>query len=137
MRKFQVTVNGNIYEVEVEEVGASASTSAPVARTSAVQAPSTPAAAPKAAPTAPVSAPAAAPASGSVGSTLLEAPMIGKIVGVKVTAGQTVKAGDVIAILEAMKMENELVAPKEGTVVSVNVTVGQQVDAGDLIASLN
>lgn len=124
MRKFQVTVNGNTYEVEVAEVGAGAGVVTPV-----VSAPV--AAAPVAA------APAAAAPAGAVGSTMLEAPMIGKIVGVKVAVGQTVKSGDVIAVLEAMKMENELVAPKAGTIVSVNVTVGQQVDAGDLIASLN
>lgn len=120
MKKFQVTVNGNTYEVEVAEVGAGVST--PV-----VAAPVT---------SAPVVA-AAPVASGAVGSTLLEAPMQGKIVAVKVTAGQEIKEGDVVAVLEAMKMENEIVAPKSGTVVSVGVATGQTVEAGDLIASLN
>jgi len=120
MKKFQVTVNGNTYEVEVAEVGVGESTpvvaSAPVA-------------------SAPV---AAAPiVNNTVGSTLLEAPMQGKIVAVKVNAGQEVQKGDVVAVLEAMKMENEIVAPKSGTVVSVGVAAGQTVEAGDLIASLN
>ena len=120
MKKFQVTVNGNTYEVEVAEVGTGVSTpvvSAPVA-------------------SAPVAA-AAPAASTAVGSTLLEAPMQGKIVAVKVTAGQAIEKGDVVAVLEAMKMENEIVAPKSGTIVSVGVATGQTVEAGDLIASLN
>jgi len=128
MRKFQVTVNGNTYEVEVAEVGGASGVVTPMVATPVVAAPTVA--------SAPVAAPAA-PKAGAVGATLLEAPMIGKIVGLKVAVGQVVKAGDVIAVLEAMKMENELVAPKAGTVVSVNVTVGQQVEAGDLIASLN
>lgn len=122
MRKFQVTVNGNTYEVEVAEVGAGevVHTSAPKTNTVAAPAPA-----------------AAAPVAGAKGQHLLEAPMQGKIVAVKVNVGQDVKAGDVIAVLEAMKMENELVAPTAGKVVSVNVAVGQMVEAGDLIASLN
>lgn len=120
MKKFQVTVNGNTYEVEVAEVGAGVS--APVAAPVVTSAP--------VAAIAPV-------ASGAVGSTLLEAPMQGKIVAVKVTAGQEITKGDVVAVLEAMKMENEIVAPKSGTIVSVGVATGQTVEAGDLIASLN
>jgi biotin carboxyl carrier protein len=117
MRKFQVTVNGNTYEVEVEELQGGQS----VATTPVVAAPV--AAAPKV-------------SSSAAGSTKVEAPMQGKIVGVKVSEGQSVKEGDVIAILEAMKMENEVVAPKAGTVASVNIATGQTVEAGDLIASL-
>lgn len=124
MRKFQVTVNGNTYEVEVAEVGAGE-----VVQTSV--------AAPKAAVAAAPAAPAAAPATGTKGQHLLEAPMQGKIVSVKVTVGQDIKAGDVVAVLEAMKMENEIVAPTTGKVASVNVASGQMVEAGDLIASLN
>lgn len=121
MKKFQVTVNGNTYEVEVAEVGVGES--APVA---------------KSAPVASAPSVAAAPVvSGAVGSTLVEAPMQGKIVAVKVDAGQAIQEGDVVAVLEAMKMENEIVAPKSGTVVSVGVATGQTVEAGDLIASLN
>ncbi len=128
MRKFQVTVNGNTYEVEVEEIaGGSKVISAPV---QAVQA----APIKKAAPQKPV--PAKKP-SGSVGATKITAPMQGKIVDVKVNEGQSINEGDVVAILEAMKMENEVVAPKGGTVSSVNVSAGQSVQTGDLIVSLN
>lgn len=119
MRKFRVTVNGNTYDVDVEELqgGASASVAAPVQT-----------AAPAAA--APVS-------SGGAGAVKVEAPMQGKIVAVKVSEGQSVQEGDVVAILEAMKMENEIVASSAGVVASVNVAAGQAVEAGDLIASLN
>lgn len=125
MKKFQVTVNGNTYEVDVEEIGVG-NTSAPVAKPVTA-----PVVAPKAASVAPKVS------TGSVGSTKIDAPMQGKIVDVKVTVGSAVKPGDVIAILEAMKMENEVVAPAAGTVASVNVSAGQAVNAGDLIASLN
>ena len=116
MKKFQVTVNGNTYEVEVEELGGA---QAPVA-----QAPV--AAAPKAAAPAP-----------SAGSVKVVAPMPGKIVDVKVSVGQSVQEGEVVAILEAMKMENEVVAPSAGTVASINVTAGASVETNDVIITLN
>lgn len=122
MKTYTITVNGNVYDVTVEEGG---SGSAPVA-----SAPKK-AAAPKAAP-----AKAAAPA-GAQGSVKVNAPMPGKILGVKANAGQAVKKGDVILILEAMKMENEVVAPQDGTVASVNVAVGDMVESGDVLATLN
>lgn len=125
MRKFRITVNGNAYEVDVEELGAGAAP-APVAPLASAPVASAPV----------QSAPAAAP-SGSVGAVMLEAPMQGKIVAVKVESGQSVQEGDVVAILEAMKMENEIVAPQAGTVATVDVAAGQSVEAGDLIASLN
>ncbi len=126
MRNFQVTVNGNTYEVAVEEIG-SGQVAAPV------EAPAP--AAPKAA--APVAKKPAASAATPAGATKVTAPMQGKIVDVKVSEGQQVQAGDVLAILEAMKMENEVVAPAAGTVASVNVSAGQSVETGDLIVSLN
>ena len=104
MKNYTITVNGNVYNVTVEE-----GTTAGV-----VQAP---AAAPKAAP-----APAAAPA-GAAGAVAVTAPMPGKILGVKASAGQAVKRGQVLLILEAMKMENEIVAPQDGTVATINVAV--------------
>ena len=126
MKKYNVTVNGTLYEVEVEEVGEVAS--APVAT-----APATPAAAPKAAPKS-AAKPAAA---GAAGAVKVEAPMPGTVTKVFVKAGQAVKAGENLIAFEAMKMEQEVKAPKDGTVASVNVEVGKAVVAGDLLVSLN
>jgi biotin carboxyl carrier protein len=125
MKNYRITVNGVAYDVAVEELGAGA----------------VPAAAPVAA--APVAAPAAAPApaapvaSGAAGSVKIESPMPGKILAIKANAGQAVKKGDVVMILEAMKMENEITAPEDGTVASINVAVGDSVESGDTLASLN
>jgi len=115
MRKFQVTVNGNTYEVDVEEVSGE---KAPVAeQTTTVE--------------------AVMPATSGVGSVKVEAPMQGKIVDIKVTEGKAVEVGQVVVILEAMKMENEVVAPSSGTVASIDVASGQSVNAGDVILTLN
>ena len=120
MRKFIVNVNGNSYEVEVEEVGAAAS--APIAP-----------AAPQAAATAPKAAPApAAPVNG----TAVKAPMPGNVLDIKVANGQTVKKGDVLVILEAMKMENEISAPQDG-VVTVVTSKGATVNTGDVLVTLS
>lgn len=127
MRKFQITVNGQSYEVEVEEIGAFAPAAAPVV------APAPVAAAPKAAPV-PAAAPKAAAA--PAGAESIKAPMPGNINDVKVTAGQSVRKGDDLVILEAMKMENEIKAPRDGVVASVNVTKGQTVNTGDVLVSL-
>ena len=124
MKKFHVTVNGSKYEVEVEEVGGSF-TPAPVAPA----APAPVAAAPKAAP-----APAA---TGSAGSVKLEAPMPGTVLKINVKAGDSVKKGDTVLILEAMKMENEIAAPADGVIASVNVAQGASVNTGDILATLN
>ncbi|WP_069997618.1 biotin/lipoyl-containing protein [Cellulosilyticum sp. I15G10I2] len=121
MKKFQVTVNGNAYEVEVEEIGGSFSPSA------------APASAPTAAPAAPKAVPAAVPAN----AVKVGAPMPGKIVGVKVAVGQTINEGDLVAVLEAMKMENEIFASKSGTIASVNVTTGAMVETNDVIVTIN
>lgn len=136
MKKFLIKVNGNQYEVEVDEVRDG---SVP-AYTPVVSAPvaSAPVSAPAAAP-APAPAPAAEkkPATGgSVGSVKVSAPMPGTILKVVAGVGDSVKRGDVLVILEAMKMENEIVAPSEGVVASINVTKGTSVNAGDLLASL-
>ncbi len=124
MKNYRITVNGVAYDVAVEELGAGAVPAAtPVA------------AAPVAA--APVAAPAAPAASGAAGAVKIESPMPGKILAIKVNAGQAVKKGDVVMILEAMKMENEITAPEDGTVASINVAVGDSVESGDTLASLN
>ena len=117
---YNVTVNGVVYEVEVEEVGAGASVSAPVA--------------PKAAP-APAAAPKAAPAPAGNG-TPITAPMQGTILKVAVSNGQAVKKGDLVCLLEAMKMENEIFAPCDGTITSVVVSGGQTVATGAVIATI-
>ena len=124
MKNYTITVNGNVYEVTVEE-GASTG-AAPVARAAAPAAPKAAAAA----------APKAAPA-GAAGSVVVPAPMPGKILGVKAAVGQAVKKGDVVVVLEAMKMENEIVAPSDGTVASVNVSAGDSVEAGATLVTLN
>ena len=124
MKKYNITVNGTTYEVVVEEVGEVAA--APVYSAPVVQAPVvTPSAAPKA-----TAAPVAADA------TAVTSPMPGTILEVKVSAGQTVKKGDVICVLEAMKMENDIPAPCDGVVASINVQKGASVGAGDVIATL-
>jgi len=130
MKNYTITVNGNIYDVTVEE-GVSTG-AAPVAAPKA--APKAAPAAPKAAPAAPAAAPAA---SGAEGSVKVSAPMPGKILAVKVNAGQAVKKGDVILVLEAMKMENDIVAPQDGTIASLNAAVGDSVEAGATLATLN
>ena len=107
MKKYFVNINGNSYEVEVEEI------SAKTAESAAQQKP--------------------APAAGADG-TKLECPMPGTIIDVKVKAGDSVKAGDVICILEAMKMENEILAPCDGRMAEIRAQRGMSVESGDLLA---
>ena len=138
MKNYTITVNGNVYEVTVEE-GFTGKASSPTARPAApAPAPAAPASAPAPAPVKPAApAPAPAPAAPAVGSITVSAPMPGKILGVKTSVGTAVKKGQVILILEAMKMENEIVAPEDGTVASVNVSVGEMVEPGATLATLN
>ena len=119
MKNYRITVNGTAYAVAVEELAEGAVQAAPV-----VSAPK--AAAPK----------AAAPAGGA-GSVVIPAPMPGKILSIKANVGASVKKGDVILLLEAMKMENEVVASEDGTIASINVAAGDSVEAGDTLATLN
>lgn len=127
MKNLIITVNGVSYDVQVEEVGAS---SAPRAAAPAPAPAAAPAQAPAAAP-----APAAKPA-GTQGSVKVAAPMPGTILSVKVSVGQQVKKGDTVAVLEAMKMENEIPAPQDGTVSSVDVSNGATVETGATIVTL-
>lgn len=119
MKKYKVNVNGTAYEVEIELIDANAVASAPAA---------------PAAKEAPVAAPAAAPA--PAGATAITAPMPGTILKVNVQNGQAVKKGDVLMILEAMKMENEIMAPCDGTVASVAVANGASVESGAALCSI-
>ena len=113
MKSYTITVNGNVYDVTVEENG---SVSAPAAAPRRAAAPAAPAAAPK----------AAAPAGGA-----------GSVFKIEASVGQAVKKGDAVLVLEIMKMETPVVAPQDGTVASINVNVGDMVEAGALLATLN
>ena len=131
MKNLIITVNGVYYDVQVEEVSGS---SAP-----RVAAPAPVAAAPAAPAAQPAAAPAAAPAAkpaGAQGSVKVQAPMPGTILSVRVSVGQQVKKGDTVAVLEAMKMENEIPAPQDGTVSSVDVSNGATVETGATIVTL-
>ena len=119
MKRYTITVNGNAYDVTVDEADGSA---APVA----APAPK------KAAPAKKAAAPA-----GAQGNATVNAPMNGTIVDVKVKVGDKVTNGTVIAVLEAMKMEIPVVAPEDGTVASIDVAVGDAIDSGAVLATLN
>lgn len=125
MKRYTVTVNGKTYDVTVEETGAAAS--APIA-TQPATAPIPAATAP-----APAAAPAAAPAGGKVN---VNAPMPGTVLKMNVASGATVKKGDILCVLEAMKMENEITAPDNGTV-TYAIAKGSTVKTGDLLVSLS
>ena len=111
MKKYRVTVNGTAYEIELEELTGAAPAAAPTAAT------------------APAPASAAAPAGGEQ----VTSPMPGTILSVNVAAGDAVKRGQVLMILEAMKMENEIMCPCDGKVVSVNTSKGSSVESGTLL----
>jgi biotin carboxyl carrier protein len=118
MKNYTITVNGNVYDVTVEEGTGSTAGAAK-------------AAAPKAA------APKAAAPAGAQGAVKVNAPMPGKILKVNVNAGAAVKKGDVLLVLEAMKMENEICAPQDGTVATVECAAGDSVESGKVLVSMN
>ena len=141
--KYTATLNGKQYEVELERIDAYEPMprygEAPAAAPAPVAAPAAPApapapAAPAPAPAAPAPAPAAAPVTGA---TTVEAPMPGKILNIKVSAGQAVKFGETVIVMEAMKMETEIVAPADGTVAQILVKAGDAVDTGAALVTLN
>ena len=122
MKSYTITVNGNVYDVTVEENGA-ATPAAAAAPRKAAPAPKAPAAAPKAA--------------GAAGGIKVEGGAAGKVFKVEASVGQKVSKGDTVIILEAMKMEIPVVAPEDGTVASIDVAVGDAVEAGAVMATLN
>ena len=121
MKRYNITVNGTAYDVTVEETeGGAPAAAAPAAPKAAAPKP----AAPKA-------------ASGTAGNVQITAPMPGTIVEVKAKIGDPVKNGTVIAVLEAMKMENDVVADRDGTIATINVSKGESVSTGSVIATIN
>ncbi len=129
MKNYRITVNGVAYDVTVEEISGDQAGSLPAAAApAAVTAPAAPAAPPRKAP---------AKSSSAVGGVKINAPMPGKIVDIKVKAGQKVDKGQVVVVLEAMKMENEICAPQAGTIATVDISVGDGVEGGDVLATMN
>ncbi|MFR8192885.1 MAG: biotin/lipoyl-containing protein [Lachnospirales bacterium] len=136
MKNYRITVNGNTYDVQVEELNGAVATKAPTVTQATPVAAPTPAAAPTATPApAPTATPAPAP-TGSEGSAKVTSPMPGNILDIKVNVGDRVEANQCVVVLEAMKMENEIVTPSAGTVASVNVTKGQTVASGDVLITV-
>ena len=123
MKQYTITVNGVAYDVTVEEKNGGV-----VSAPKAVE---------KSAPTAAAPVASAPQAAAKEGNVAVSAPMPGKILAVKAKEGDSVKAGDVLLVLEAMKMENDIVAPQDGVVASINVKVGDSVESGAKLASLN
>ena len=124
MKNYRVTVNGIPYDVVVEELDASVAPE--------MAAPAAVSAAPKAAPAAPKAAP-----KGNAGATAIKAPMPGTLIKVNVKAGDAVKKGDVLCVLEAMKMENDILAPADGVVATVEAAQGASVATDAVLVTLN
>ena len=135
LKKYKITVDGKAYEVEVEDLGSAASAQSVAAVAAPVAAAPAPA---EAKPAAPAQAPAAAapkaPAAEPKGE-VLRAPMPGTILSVSATIGKTVKRGEILLVLEAMKMENEIVAHTDGTIAAIYVQKGSSVNAGDTLVA--
>jgi glutaconyl-CoA/methylmalonyl-CoA decarboxylase subunit gamma len=132
MKKYNITVNGTTYQVEVEEAGGAVSAPAAAPTPAAAPAPASAAALSPAAAPAPA-APASAPSAGAVTVT---SPMPGTILDIKVKAGDPVNKGQLLFILEAMKMENEIFSPSAGTIETVQIAKGASVNAGEILLSI-
>lgn len=135
MKSYRITVNGQSYDVSVEELAPGVHP-APAATVAPAEARPAPAPAPAAPSTATASAPAFQAGGPIAGATTVKAPMPGTVMSFKVIQGQAVKRGDVLLILEAMKMENEIVAPVDGTIASIRVPQGVAVNTGDPLIDL-
>ena len=120
MKNYTITVNGNVYDVTVEETGSSTGTAAPRRAVAAAAAPA--------------AKPAAAQGAGSI---KIEAGAAGKVFKIEKNVGDAVKKGDTVLVLEIMKMETPVVAPEDGTVASIDVAVGDAVESGALLATLD
>jgi glutaconyl-CoA/methylmalonyl-CoA decarboxylase subunit gamma len=131
MKSYKISVNGTSYDVTVEELGAAAQY-APAPRAPAPA----PSAAPNAAPAPVAAAPAPMAAAPAAGAHVVKSPMPGTLLNFKVAQGQAVKKGEVLLILEAMKMENEIVAPVDGVVARLSVNEGASVNTGDALVEL-
>ena len=125
MKSYTMTVNGNVYDVTVEEKGGVTPAAAPASQAAPVMA------------QAPQAATAPAAKSTGAGSVQVKAGAAGKVFKIEASVGQTVKRGDAVVIIEAMKMEIPVVAPEDGTVASVDVAVGDAVEAGHVLATMN
>ena len=131
IKKYRIVLDGREHEVEVEEIGSARSPSVSRPATATV-----PAAAPAASAPVPSAPAASAPAAGAAGGGTVTAPMQGRILDVNVKEGDSIKSGQVLLIIEAMKMENEVIAPKDGTVQKVSVNKGDTVVTGDPLVTL-
>lgn len=128
MKSYRITVNGTVYDVQVEETSAQGAASYQVPTSAPAAAAPTPAA--------PTPAPAQAAPAGSGAGTPITAPMPGNILDIKVKVGDSVSANQVVVILEAMKMENEIISAVAGKVTGINVTKGQTVASGDTLITV-
>lgn len=133
MKNYTITVNGNVYDVTVEEVIKQEGANAPV-RPVVAAAPKAPVTTPQQTPT--PTKPSVPPA-GQKGAIIVEAGAAGKVFKVEASVGQSVKRGDAIVVIEAMKMEIPVVAPEDGIVASIDVAVGDAIEAGETLATLN
>lgn len=138
MKRYRITVNGKTFDVDVEEVVAQKAGHSPVSASVVVAPVSAPVPAPRAATAqAPAGSPATPrPAVPAGGATVMKSPLPGKILKVMATPGSSWKKGDTLLVIEAMKMENEILAPRDCTVVEVAVASNQTVKTGDLLLKL-